>query len=185
MQQLADSIHAFDLHTLIAVQSIGQSWYPVAWTLSAIIGSLWILIPVAVGALLIIGKKRVALEVLIISVVSALFIFGLKAIIALPRPTLADGILFQYDVGHDFGMPSAHAFLAVIVFGWLWFRHPKSLTLSIGAGAIIFLVGLSRVYLGVHYPSQVVVGWLLGFVCLYIFHLIDRRLWSPFQKKLL
>jgi membrane-associated phospholipid phosphatase len=184
MSALFSWISVFDTNTLAVVQSIGPAWYPVAWVLSAVIGSLKYLAPAVALSLFIIGKKRVALEICVIFLISLAIAFGLKAIIAAPRPMLSDGIAFQYEVEKDYGMPSAHALLAVVVFGWVVRRHPRSKLLSCGAVALIFLIGLSRVYLGVHFPSQVVIGWLIGIVLLEGFKYVDRQLWSPFKKQL-
>jgi undecaprenyl-diphosphatase len=55
--------------------------------------------------------------------------------------------------------PSAHAAdtaAAAIVIGW---AAPALTPVAVGIAA---LVGISRVYLGVHYPSDVVAGWVLG-----------------------
>jgi undecaprenyl-diphosphatase len=68
---------------------------------------------------------------------------------------------------HSF--PSGHAYMAVLTFGligWFVFRGFESVT---GLYLAIFgplLIGVSRVYLGAHYPSDVVVGWMLGVIVL-------------------
>lgn len=181
---MTELISKADTNIIHAIQSIGPAWYVPAHLVSAIIGSMLWFIPVIIVALFLIGKHRIALEIIVISAVSILFIYGLKYMIAAPRPYWIDPSIVTYDLASDYGMPSAHAFISVIVFGWLWFRHPKSTILGIGSVALIFLIGISRVYLGLHYPSQIIVGWFLGLVFLGIFYSIHKRLWSPFKKKL-
>jgi membrane-associated phospholipid phosphatase len=105
---------------------------------------------------------------------SAAFLVVVKHVIDSPRPYQIDSSVIQYATETSSGMPSGHAFLAMIIFGWLWFRHPKSLFLSVSAGVLIFMIGLSRIYLGLHYPSQVLVGWVLGLVALYVFWWVDK-----------
>ena len=64
--------------------------------------------------------------------------------------------------------PSGHTTGATIAFGllayWSWLSLPRawSIVAAISAGILIFLVGVSRIYLGAHFPSDVVAGWLLG-----------------------
>lgn len=89
--------------------------------------------------------------------------FILKIITARPRPL--DALIFE----NDFSFPSGHATIAVAFYGFLVFmvmRYPrqfiwKNIFVSIGA-IIILLIGLSRLYLGVHYLSDVMAGYLVG-----------------------
>ena len=82
----------------------------------------------------------------------------LKALLAQPRPFIIDpGVMIVYENG--FSTPSGHAQTAAafwlgiaVIFG---FRK----TPAILAAA---LIGLSRVYLGVHYPGDVILGWIIG-----------------------
>lgn len=64
------------------------------------------------------------------------------------------------------GFPSGHALGAFGVVGYLWRRVKKKWKIVLLIGG--FLVALSRVYLGVHYPIDVVVGGLLGFAIGYL-----------------
>jgi undecaprenyl-diphosphatase len=83
---------------------------------------------------------------------------------ARPRPRIIPRLS---DSGW-FSFPSGHAMLAPLVFGLgalIWsapWPRPARIALLLLAGAISLLVAVSRVYLGVHWPSDVVGGLLLG-----------------------
>lgn len=74
----------------------------------------------------------------------------------------------------SFGLPSGHSSTAVGVWGMLasQIRKPWAWITAI---LIILLIGTSRMYLGVHFPTDVVLGWFLGALILYI----TLRLWEP------
>lgn len=112
----------------------------------------------------------------------ALISYTLKQYYARPRPDLVDHL----DTVHTASFPSGHALvttvayltLAAIVIGFLDDRRARAYVLSV-AMLVAVMVGVSRVYLGVHWPSDVAAGWALGaawasFSWL-IFHMIQRR----------
>jgi undecaprenyl-diphosphatase len=73
----------------------------------------------------------------------------------------------------SFSFPSGHSVLAVVVYGMLLhicMRHlPRDwerLAALLVAGALIFGIGVSRIYLGAHYPSDVAAGYFVGAVWL-------------------
>ncbi|AZG45588.1 phosphatase PAP2 family protein [Gordonia insulae] len=101
------------------------------------------------------------------SLVGYLLMVGLKHLFARPRPPTVDRLL---DID-TYSFPSGHAMMSTIVFGLLavaafrlsaWVRaHPIVLLLA-PAGAIA--IGCTRVYLGVHWTTDVLAGWLIGAV---------------------
>ncbi len=179
MFSIINFIQSVDSSVLYAIQSIGPAWYGPARFLSVFIGSTTWLAPVAIVALFLIGKRRVALEVFIIFAISVVVLWGVKHIIDAPRPYLIDSAVVQYASNPEPGMPSGHAFISLVIFGWIWLRHPKSSVFTIGAPIIILLIGLSRIFLGLHYPSQVIAGWLLGILMLWLFLWIDKTFFRP------
>lgn len=88
----------------------------------------------------------------------------LKLVFQRARPS---GISLEEVVGYSF--PSGHAVLAVVFYGFLlyffWLKV-KNFYARLAATAFLSLfalgVGISRIYLGVHYPSDVAAGWAFG-----------------------
>ncbi|MEV6765757.1 phosphatase PAP2 family protein [Streptomyces sp. NPDC051105] len=90
---------------------------------------------------------------------------SLKAAVGRPRPQWSDPV----DSAHYTAFPSGHTMTATVVCGLLlWLLHRcgtgRALwrTALIAAGISVVGVGLTRVWLGVHWPSDVLGGWLLG-----------------------
>ncbi|GAA3368689.1 hypothetical protein GCM10017744_085730 [Streptomyces antimycoticus] len=78
------------------------------------------------------------------------------------------------DSAHYAAFPSGHALTAIVAFGlllWLMTLHgapARWLRLMIAVAAVSVLgVGFTRLYLGVHWPSDVLGGWLLGAALVY------------------
>ncbi|MBL7498931.1 phosphatase PAP2 family protein [Frankia sp. CNm7] len=94
-----------------------------------------------------------------------LLVSGIKNLIGRDRPDPMYQVVAQ--TGHSF--PSGHTTSALVVLGtvaWLASMATANWTLRatawVTAGVLAVAVGLSRVYLGVHYPSDVLAGWVLG-----------------------
>ncbi len=89
---------------------------------------------------------------------------ALKELLAQPRPAdLEPGINLIKEGGY--GLPSGHAQSAVVLWGFLAYAGRK-LWLWAPAAALMALIGFSRIYLGVHFPTDVLGGWLIGAVLL-------------------
>jgi membrane-associated phospholipid phosphatase len=177
-------ISDLDSTLLHAVQALGPRWLPVAKFLSYGVGSYEIMLVIFLLALFFIRRHRVAFELLAVSLISIGALFILKLLFHSPRPFEIDPSVIFYGGESGYGLPSGHALMSVVILGWVAIKHPKSHILVWGSVALIILIGASRVYLGVHYPSQVLAGWLFGIVLLYIYRRIDKKLWAPFKKTL-
>jgi undecaprenyl-diphosphatase len=97
---------------------------------------------------------------------------GVKSLVARPRPVLGHAAT---PASPSYSFPSSHASLSMTVFGVLAMclvhraRRYRVYAL-LWAVALTLVVGTSRLYLGYHYLSDVIGGWLLGFFCAALFY---------------
>lgn len=78
-----------------------------------------------------------------------------------PRPYWISDTVWAYSHESSFGLPSGHAQIAASVWGWLAVEVKKR-WFTIAMVVLIFLIGLTRLYLGVHFLTDVLLGWILG-----------------------
>jgi len=114
---------------------------------------------------------------------SIVAVFLLKEIVHRARPPID----FQAYPETDFSFPSGHATMSLALYGFLayvaWHTIPsKTLRIAavLGLGVLIAAISFSRLYLGVHYLSDVAGGLIIGsfFVSLAIF--TSERLWNEY-----
>jgi undecaprenyl-diphosphatase len=118
-----------------------------------------------VGYLLLARKRAAALFMLVAVGGGQLLSTGLKIAFERPRPEIVPHAVHVFTAS----FPSGHAMLSAVTYltlGTLLTRllPERRIQIYILALAVFltFMVGLSRVYLGVHYPTDVVAGWLVG-----------------------
>ncbi len=97
---------------------------------------------------------------------------ALKIFFHSPRPYWVSPDIAALDTYPSFGLPSSHAMNAVAFWGLLA-RSIGGTPVLITALALIFLIGFSRICLGVHFPGDVAAGWLAGALLLLIFIRIE------------
>ena len=104
--------------------------------------------------------------------VALLFTGGFNDIIKMfmrgPRPYWLSTQVKALSTESSFGVPSGHSQSAAVVWGMLAHRLGKAWAWIV-AVVIIFLIGFSRMFLAVHFPHDVLVGWFLGALTLWAF----------------
>jgi membrane-associated phospholipid phosphatase len=97
----------------------------------------------------------------------------LKVLVGWPRPFWVSDRVTPYAFESSYGLPSGHAQNSMA----LWGRMAVGLKRAgwvIGLGILIFLISLSRLYLGVHFPSDVLAGWVVAAILLALFVWLER-----------
>lgn len=168
---LADEVHEFesfhfDAPLLWQMHGLHSPWLDRCFVLLSKLGYEWFLIPadvLIVGALLWRRRWREAAFVAVCFVGSALLNMGSKQFFQRDRPSLWESIApestFSFPSGHAMGTMTLAATLVLLAWNTRW-RWP---VLAL-APLFSLLVSLSRVYLGVHYPSDILAGWCAALV---------------------
>lgn len=141
-------------------------------------GSVYVIIPVTIISIIYFWKKRESKYI----VINLAIIFAsnqiLKRIIARPRP---DEFRIVEETGYSF--PSGHSMISMAFYGLFIYLIYKKInnkylkwTLIILLSILIILIGVSRIYLGVHYASDVCAGFLLSIAYIIAFtHFISKE----------
>lgn len=119
-------------------------------------------------------EADIGLRVGIILLLSSSVNDALKMVFHGPRPYWYSAAVIHYAAENSFGVPSGHAQIAFGVWGMLASCSRKWWGWLI-AMLVILLIGISRLYLGVHFPHDVILGWLIGALLLWLV----LRFWKP------
>lgn len=178
--EIADDVaegdtHAVDHAVLMAMRdavdpttTLGPEWLRTALMDLTALGSIAVLgfvVLVIAGLFVSLRHWRHATVLVVASGTGVAISQGLKMIFARERPE--EGLRLVEAVNASF--PSGHAMLSAVVYLTLgvlashFARKRRIKVFAVGAGVIATLiVGISRVYLGVHWPSDVLAGWCVG-----------------------
>jgi undecaprenyl-diphosphatase len=111
------------------------------------------------------GARIAALWAATCGLVQAALEIGIKTWVARPRPVLPQPVStatgWSFPSGH--AMTSATVIPLLLVVAWPHLRRRATRAVTLGvATVLVFLVGWTRVGLGVHWPSDILAGWLLA-----------------------
>ncbi|NLP50812.1 phosphatase PAP2 family protein [Bacillus sp. RO1] len=135
-------------------------------------GSIWWISAASVITVLFLWLKKRDVHGVVFFILAiaggGIFIFVLKYFFQRERPTLAP----EYD-GYGYSFPSGHALGSFILYGFIIYligrekRFFKTRMFAIGLLSVLILsIGFSRVYLQVHYPSDILAGYAVGMIWL-------------------
>ncbi|UIJ46417.1 phosphatase PAP2 family protein [Sphingomonas cannabina] len=180
---------ALDRSLMLAMRVPGHPELPAgpAWLAGAMgdvtaLGGATVLTGVVVLTIVFLALKRLwrpALLVLMASLSGSWAVSALKAGFARPRPTLIDHLVEVSNAS----FPSGHAANSAIIYltlASLLFPVVREARIRVFVLAVALLltgaIGISRVYLGVHWPSDVLAGWLFGALWALMWWWIEARL---------
>ncbi|MFT3891441.1 MAG: phosphatase PAP2 family protein [Anaerolineales bacterium] len=161
-----DQLIQLGVQWIISIQSLG-GWLKMPMQFFTFLGSenfFYLVLPLIYWSI----DAVLGLRVGFILIASASFNSMVKAWFAGPRPYWISDKVISYSVENSFGVPSGHAQNAVSVWGmiaasirkpWAW----------VTASALVFLIGFSRWYLGMHFIHDGILGWLIGILIVGMF----------------
>ena len=119
-------------------------------------------------------NRRMGARLLTLFLISAYINSVAKVIADQPRPFHYDSRVKALVPAGGGGLPSGHTQSAVVVWGYLG-SQARSRMLWILAGFLMIAIPLSRLYLGVHFPTDLIGGYLLGFLLLGLYVQISLK----------
>lgn len=135
------------------------------------LGGAYCLIIIAILCAIFIKNKKIAFAIPINLILSTILNLVLKNIVERPRPIgyrLIDETGYSFPSGHS--MISAAFYGLIIYFIWKNVKNTKLKYIScILLALLILLIGISRIYLGVHYASDVIGGFIISIAYLIIY----------------
>ena len=136
------------------------------------LGSAIVIITALLCIFLLFKDKKIFLQFFTLTIVTKVINHIIKIIVKRERPN----VLTSISVESGYSFPSAHTMISTVFYGFIIYlimknvKNKKIKNISIiSLFIIIFLIGISRIYLGVHYATDVIFGFLFGFIILFIF----------------
>ena len=164
------------------VHSYAAGWLTSAMQFFAFLGSTAFLTAATVLCVLILVFRRLYRPAVLLAVVmtgAVILNYALKVSLGRPRPLP----FFDTPLPESFSFPSGHALFAVCFYGmlaWIITSKVKGRSLQISAwtiaALIALLIGLSRVYLGVHFLTDIIAGYAAAVVWISVVVLADSVL---------
>ena len=173
----------WDEPLMLALHNLSQPWLDTLFIAITHTGGILVVLPVTAMFIYLWRRSERITAVLYVAaaITFPLISLLLKSQFDRPRQDLFPPLVVE----HTASFPSGHTLTAVAVYGLisvlLWQRGHRFL--SIISGIWVFLIALSRVYLGAHYPSDVLASLALGTILLIIFLFIDKQLNYYMLKK--
>jgi membrane-associated phospholipid phosphatase len=173
-----DLIHEWGISVIAWLQNLGD-WLTTPMQIFTFLGNeefYLLVLPVILWCVDVGLGIRIGLILLFSSVSNSL----LKAAFGLPRPFWLSTEIKALASGSTYGLPSGHSQTALVLWGRVaaWFGNKWGYLIF---GFLILMISLSRILLGVHFPSDVLVGWLIGGVLLLLFIKLDDQIRTRLQ----
>lgn len=177
-------MHAIDSQLLILAEHSRQAGLNTFTEILSKVGGMPAVITFCsvLSVILIRNKKKLITIYLFLSIGGGIALgWLLKYLIQRDRPTMVSHLVQSYGAS----FPSAHSLYAIVLSSFLalFVIQPVQTTYSKIRLVLIFLwpliMGISRVYLGVHYPSDVLAGWGIGLIWVSLLYLMYQKKQMP------
>ena len=158
-----DALYQFGIQLIQSIQVLSPALDGImnGFTFLGRIEFYLILIPFIYWAV----DRRIGVRTLLILIYTDFIASSFKLLLHEPRPYWV-GDVKVLSTETSYGIPSSHSSDSLAVGGYLMKQIKQNWARWL-IGIVIFFVAFSRLYLGVHFPQDVLFGWLIGFVMLW------------------
>lgn len=171
-------------YQFIATFLISDLITPIAKFVTKLGGAIT-LISITIILLLGLKNKKIGLLVALNLIISTGLNFLLKNIVQRPRPNefrLIDETGYSFPSGHSMVSMAFYGFLIYLIYKFVKSKRLKW-TLMIVLSILIITIGISRIYLGVHYTSDVLAGFTISVSYLVIYtSIVKKFIWKREEK---
>lgn len=183
---MIETLKAWDRELFIYLNQLGSEKYDGFWMFVTRIDS-WIFLFLLFGLLIFkYYPVKKAFFLSFFALFTVAFTFGLKYVTKLTverlrpshMPELSEAIrVLQYPV--DFSFFSGHASVSMALTTFMVLSLRKSTQWIYGLYLWPLLFSFSRIYVGVHFPSDIIVGWMVGILIAFILYFILKKVFPP------
>lgn len=173
----------YDIAISRATQSIHNPLFSILMNVVSEIGedlNMGIIVVLATSLLFLAGLKTEAIKTALLTTASSITGTLIKRLVNRPRPT-SELVTIQESL-NDKSFPSLHVLIFTVFFGYMFYLSVYKLKIpwlrsmiTTFSLVLILTIGISRVYLGAHWASDTLGGYLLGAIFLTIAIKISRR----------
>ena len=164
----------------IVVENMRNDFLTGIFKFITFLGSQYMLILITIVSFIVIKNKKIPIAITINLIISAILNVLLKNIVNRPRP---EGYRIIAETGYSF--PSGHSMISMAFYGLIVYiilkncknKKIRNLLCCI-LSTLIVLIGLSRIYLGVHYSSDVIGGFVVSIAYLILFTTITKSIFK-------
>ena len=155
---------------------INPSITPIAIVITSLGGAI-VIVALAIDVLILVKNRKISFSILLNLLIATVLNLILKNIVQRPRP---DEYRLITETGYSF--PSGHSMISMAFYGYLiylTYKYLKNKKLKIILitilSILIILIGITRIYLGVHYTSDVIAGFLISVCYLIIYTSLVKK----------
>ena len=166
-----DTLLNFEIEFTLFIQSLGQ-WLKAPFTFLSFLATedfFLVMMPLIYWCI----DSVLGLRLAIMLVASNSLNSSLKMLFRTPRPFWYDPRVQSLSMETSFGMPSGHSQNSGSLWGMLGLTVKKR-WMTIVVSLVIFLIGLSRIYLGMHFLHDVLSGWLAAAALLALYFWLEK-----------
>ena len=158
-----DALYQFGIRLIQAIQTLSPALDGImnGFTFLGRIEFYLVFIPFIYWAV----DRRIGVRTLLVLIYTDFISTSFKLLLHEPRPYWLGGVK-QLGVETSYGMPSSHSSNSLAVGGYLIKKVKQNWGRWL-IGIIVFFIAFSRLYLAVHFPQDVLFGWLIGFAVLW------------------